>query len=122
MRDRPRRSESDRPSAADGAMYIRAHCPDCGDVRFSSQVAVVHVQPSGAVHISYACPRCRRRNAQKLPAAVADHLRRAGVTVRPLARPAEVDEFRVGSPIDEGDVAAFVAALDRPDGQAELAA
>jgi hypothetical protein len=44
------------------------------------------------------------------------------VTVRPLARPAEVDEFRFGPPIDEGDVAAFVAALDRPDWQAELAA
>ena len=122
MRARRRRPVSDRPEAADGGMSLRAHCPDCGHVRFPSDVAVIHVQSSGAVHISYACPQCRRRNAQKLPATLADHLRRAGVAVRSLSRPAELDEFRYGPPIGEDDVAAFVAALELPDWQAELSA
>ncbi len=122
MRQRPRRKESDHPEAADGGLSLRAHCPDCGDVRFSSDVAVIHVQSSGAVHVSYECPRCRRRNAQNVPAALADQLRRAGVAVRSLARPAEVDEVRCGPPIGDDDVAAFVAALDLPDWQAELSA
>ena len=109
----PRRTAVDPTS-------IRACCPDCGDVRFSADLLTVHVHASGAAHVSYPCPRCRRRTAHGIPAAVAETLRRAGVAVRGLAHPAEADEVHSGAPINDDDVATFVAGLAVPDWQAEL--
>jgi hypothetical protein len=61
------------------------------------------------------------RSVRRLPAPVVDQLRRAGVAVGLLTRPAEADEVHVGPPLDELDAAEFVRHLERPGWEAHLA-
>lgn len=95
-----------------GEALIRVLCHDCGEVRFGSSSARLHVDAdSGTARMSFACPKCGVRSVRRLPAPVANQLRLAGVAVRLLTRPAEADEVHVGPPLDELDVADFVRLL-----------
>jgi hypothetical protein len=102
-------------------MWIRARCRDCGEVRFGSFSARLHVDvASGTAHMSFPCPKCGVRSVRRLPAPVVDQLRQAGVAVRLLTRPAEADEVHDGPPLDELDAACFVRLLERPGWEAHL--
>ena len=100
--------------------WIRALCPDCGEVCFGSSSARLHVDDSGTASMSFPCPNCGLRSARTLPAPLVNQLRLAGVAVRLLIRPAEADEVHGGPPLDELDVADFVRLLERPGWEAQL--
>ena len=70
--------------------------------------------------MSFPCPECGVRSIRRLPAPVVSQLRRAGVAVRLLTRPAEADEVHHGPPLDELDAGAFVRLLERPGWEAHL--
>jgi hypothetical protein len=109
-----------RPPATEEA-WIRVLCRDCGEVRFGSSSARLHVDAdSGTARLSFPCPKCGVRSVRWLPAPVVNQLRRAGVAVRLLTRPAEADEVHVGPPLDELDAADFVRHLERPGWEAHL--
>ena len=121
MHKRPRLPGMDLPHAASDPITIRATCPDCGDVRFPSGALTIHIAAgSGDAHVSYLCPDCGIRTAQRVPGAVLDTLRRAGVRVRCHTRPAEADEAHNGPPISAAEVAAFASALRHPGWEAKL--
>jgi hypothetical protein len=109
-----------RPPASDW-IWIRALCRDCGEVRFESFSARVHVEAdSGTNHMSFLCPKCGVRSVRRLPPSVVEQLRQAGVAVRLLTRPAEADELHNGPPLDDLDAADFVRLLGRPGWEAHL--
>lgn len=119
-RKRPGSSGIARHSGTQEAL-IRVLCRDCGEVRFGSSSARLHVDAdSGAAQMSFPCPKCGVRSVRRLPAPVANQLRLAGVAVNLLTRPAEADEVHVGPPLDELDIADFVRLLERPGWQAHL--
>ena len=118
MRWRKRTTETADPQAE---TLVRATCQKCGEVVFPVNRLTVHILDSGASHVAYRCPDCGVRSTQSVPLSVTTTLCRVGVSVRPLTRPAEVDEPHGGPPITEQDVTAFVEELSRPDWQAELA-
>jgi hypothetical protein len=104
-----------------GWTWIRAVCQDCGDVRFVSSSARLHVDAdSWATHLSFPCPKCGVRSVYRLPASVVEQLRQSGVAVGLLTRPAEADEVHDGPPIDELDAAGFVRLLEQPGWEAHL--
>ena len=92
---------------------IRAICRDCGEVCFGSSIARLHVDAdSGTARMSFPCPKCGVR--------VVNQLRRAGVAIRLLTRPAEADEAHAGPPLDELDAADFARLLEQPGWEAHL--
>ena len=102
-------------------ILIRALCRDCGEVCFGPSSALLHVDAeSGTARVSYPCPKCGVRSARTLPAPVVNQLRRVGVAVRLLTRPAEADEVHDGPALDEVDAADFVRLLERPGWEAHL--
>ena len=107
--------------ATTGRTWIRARCRDCGEVRFASFLAHLHVDAdSGTARMSFPCPKCGVRSARPLPAPVVNQLRQAGVAIGLLTRPAEADEAHNGPPLNELDVADFVRLLERPGWEADL--
>ena len=109
-----------RPPATDWS-WIRAICRNCGEVRFGSFSARLHVEvDSGTAHMSFPCPKCGVRSVRRLPPPVVEKLRRAGVAVRLLTRPAEADEVHDGPPFDELDDARFARLLGRPGWETHL--
>ena len=120
MLERLGRSRIVRPGATERA-WIRACCRDCGEVRFRSSLARLHVDAdSGTARLSFPCPKCGVRSARRLPASVVNQVRQSGVAIRLLTRPAEADEVHVGPPLNELDAAEFVRQLDRPEWDADL--
>jgi predicted RNA-binding Zn-ribbon protein involved in translation (DUF1610 family) len=101
--------------------WIRALCRDCGEVRFRSSLARLHADAgSETARVSFPCPKCGVRSVRRLPAPVVNELRRAGVVMELLTRPAEADEVHEGPPLNELDAADFVRLLERPGWQAGL--
>ena len=70
--------------------------------------------------MSFPCPKCGVRSVRRLPPPVVEELRRAGVAVRLLTRPAEADEVHDGPPLDELDAAHFARLLGRPGWETHL--
>ena len=100
---------------------IRALCRDCGEVCFGSSFARLHVDAdSGTACMSFPCPKCGVRGVITLPVPVVNQLRRAGVAIRLLTRPAEADEAHAGPPLNELDAADFVRLLEQPGWEAHL--
>ena len=119
-RKRPARSGI-APHPGTEEALIRILCRDCGEVRFGSSSARLHVDAnSGTARMSFPCPKCGVRSVRCLPAPVVNQLRRAGVAVLLLTRPAEADEVHGGPPLDELDVADFVRLLEQPGWEARL--
>ena len=119
-RKRPGRSGMARHPDTEQA-WIKILCRDCGEVRFGSSSARLHVDAdSGTTRMSFPCPKCGVRSVRRLPAPVANQLRLAGVAVRLLTRPAEADEVHGGAPLDELDVADFVRLVEQPGWDAHL--
>ena len=109
-----------RPPAT-APTWIRARCRDCGEIRFESSSARLHVDAdSGTARMSFPCPKCGVRSTRWLPGPIVDQLRRVGVAVGRLTRPAEADEVHHGPPLDECDAADFVRLLERPGWEAHL--
>jgi len=120
MLKRPERSRLARPAGTDRT-WIRACCRNCGEVRFRSSLARLHVDAgSWMARMSFPCPKCGVRSARRLPAPEVDRLRQAGVAVRLLTRPAEADEVHDGPPLNEFDAAYFARLLEQPGWEAEL--
>lgn len=119
-RKRPGSSAIARQPGTDEVL-IKVLCRDCGEVRFGSSSARLHVDAdSGTARMSFPCPKCGVRSVRRLSAPVANQLRLAGVAVRLLTRPAEADEVHLGPPLDDLDVADFVRLLERPGWEAHL--
>lgn len=109
-----------RPDATEPT-WIRARCRDCGEVRFRSSLARLHADAdSGTVRLSFPCPKCGVRSARRLPPSAVDQVRRAGVAIRLMTRPAEADEAHAGPPLNDLDAAEFARRLERPDWDANF--
>lgn len=120
MFKRPERSRLTRPAGTDRT-WIRACCRNCGEVRFRSSLARLHVDAgSGTARLSFPCPKCGVRSARRLPTSVVNQVRQSGVAIRLLTRPAEADEVHTGPPLNELDAAEFVRQLKRPEWEADL--
>lgn len=120
MPEHPQRPPARDPGPKAYTM-VKARCPGCATVRFPIAAAALHIDPSTrAAHVSFLCPGCGFRVAQRVTDDDAVSLRDAGVPVRPLTRPAEADEPHDGPALTEYDLIVFAAALHGPGWLAEL--
>ena len=103
-----------------GRAVARATCPRCG---------VVHVDVGGLALIrwgdarwyQFSCPRCRDSVVTDTDERIATAMLEAGVTVRVLDPPAELDEPHTGPPVTLDDVLDLRLALEADDWIAEHA-
>ena len=95
---------------------IRASCSTCGDVEVTSRDVTVRVcrnDSSGAY--SFACPACTGIVVKAAEPRIVELLVASGVRLVTWSLPAELDEPKVGRPIDHDDLLDFHALLQRDD-------
>lgn len=72
---------------------IRASCPDCGDVEFTTRDVQVRVSsPDGSGTYAFCCPGCSVTVVKAAETRTIDLLLASGVALAPSDLPAEVDE------------------------------
>lgn len=87
---------------------IRATCADCGDVEMTSDDVVVRVCiDTGAGTYTFRCPTCGLAMSKDAEPRVVELLIASGVRLDRWHLPAELDEIRVGDPIDHDDLLDF---------------
>lgn len=87
---------------------IRATCSDCGDVEMTSEDVEVRVcVDNGLGSYTFRCPRCAMAVAKAAEPRIVELLIASGVRLRRWRLPAELDEQRVGDPIDHDDLLDF---------------
>ena len=87
---------------------IRASCPDCGDVEFSSAVVQVRVcEDNGEGSYSFTCPGCQTVIVKNAEPRVVDLLSGAGVPVISWRIPDDADRIHHGDPFTHDDLINF---------------
>ncbi|WCO69217.1 hypothetical protein PO878_10830 [Iamia majanohamensis] len=87
---------------------IRATCADCGDVEITSDEVVVRVcVDNGHGSYTFRCPGCGMAVAKPAEPRIVELLIASGVRLHRWRLPAELDEQRVGDPIDHDDLLDF---------------
>lgn len=96
---------------------IRATCPDCGDVEFTTRDVEVNVRGDGSGSYSFRCPSCTLLVVKPAEARTIDLLLASGVHPAGADVPAEVAEraARDGEPITHDDLLDFHDLLHRDD-------
>jgi predicted RNA-binding Zn-ribbon protein involved in translation (DUF1610 family) len=96
---------------------IRASCPDCGDVEFTTRDVQVRVSaPDGSGTYAFACPGCEVTVVKAAESRTIDLLLASGVALAPGEPPAEVHERPVfDDPITHDDLLDFHQLLHRDD-------
>lgn len=93
---------------------IRASCPACGDVELTSKQLTVQVCSNDS-RGSYAfrCPRCRLAVSKPAEPQIVHLLVSSGVRLSYWTLPAELDEPKIGAPINHDDLLEFHFELQR---------
>ncbi len=87
---------------------IRASCPDCGDVEFTTADVQVRISaPDGSGTYSFRCPSCVVTVVKSAEPRTIDLLLASGVEQASAPLPAELDERRDGDPITHDDLLDF---------------
>ncbi len=87
---------------------IRATCADCGDVEITSDEVVVRVcVDNGNGSYTFRCPGCGMAVAKAAEPRIVELLIASGVRLHRWRLPAELDEQRLGDPIDHDDLLDF---------------
>lgn len=87
---------------------IRATCGDCGDVEMTSDDVVVRVcVDDGRGSYTFRCPGCAMAVAKQAEPRVVEILIASGVRLHRWHLPAELEEQRLGAPIDHDDLLDF---------------
>jgi predicted RNA-binding Zn-ribbon protein involved in translation (DUF1610 family) len=96
---------------------IRASCPDCGDVEFTTRDVQVRVSaPDGSGTYAFSCPGCAVTVVKAAETRTIDLLLASGVVMAPGDVPAEVDERPwFEDPITHDDLLDFHDMLHRDD-------
>ena len=96
---------------------IRATCPECGDVEFTSRDVQVRLSADddGAGTYAFACPRCTVTVVKSAEQRTIDLLLASGVALVPSEIPAEVRERPDGEPLTHDDLLDFHQMLHRDD-------
>jgi len=96
---------------------IRATCPDCGDVEFTSRDVQVRLdsEDSGSGTYAFACPVCTVTVVKAAESRTIDLLLASGVALLPSDIPAEVRERPDGDPLTHDDLLDFHQLLHQDD-------
>ncbi len=95
---------------------IRASCPDCGDVEFTTADVEVRISaPDGSGTYSFRCPGCVVTVVKSAEPRTIDLLLASGVEQATAALPAELEEHGGGDPITHDDLLDFHHLLHRDD-------
>ena len=96
---------------------IRASCPDCGDVGFTTRDVQVRVSaPGGSGTYAFSCPGCAVTVVKAAETRTIDLLLARGGAVVPGDAPAEIDERPYfEDPITHDDLLGFHDLLHRDD-------
>ncbi len=96
---------------------IRASCPDCGDVEFTTRDVQVRVSaPDGSGTYAFSCPGCEVTVVKAAESRTIDLLVASGVAMAPGEPPAEVQERPIfDDPITHDDLLDFHQLLHRDD-------
>lgn len=95
---------------------IRASCPDCGDVEFTTRDVQVRVSAEdGSGTYSFRCPGCVVTVVKSAEPRTIDLLLASGVEQVTSVLPAELHEPREGDPITHDDLLDFHDLLHRDD-------
>lgn len=95
---------------------IRASCPDCGDVEFTTRDVQVRVSAEdGSGTYSFRCPGCVVTVVKSAEPRTIDLLLASGVEQARSALPSEFLEERAGDPITHDDLLDFHDLLHRDD-------
>ena len=87
---------------------VRASCPQCGDVEFSSTIAQLRVcEDNGVGSYSFTCPGCQTVVVKNAEPRVVDLLSGAGVPVVMWRMPDDVDRVHDGDPFTHDDLINF---------------
>ncbi len=109
------------PAPGGGGLFptmatIRASCPDCGDVEFTTGDIEVRVSATdGSGSYSFCCPLCRITVVKSAEARTIDLLVASGVALTTDPVVAELEEPRDGDPITHDDLLDFHDLLHRDD-------
>ncbi|MBL8775566.1 MAG: hypothetical protein JNK12_06540 [Acidimicrobiales bacterium] len=95
---------------------IRASCPDCGDVEFTTADVQVRISaPDGSGTYSFRCPGCVVTVVKSAEPRTIDLLLASGVEQATNPLPAELAEHGDGAPITHDDLLDFHDLLQRDD-------
>jgi hypothetical protein len=96
---------------------IRASCPDCGDVEFTTRDVQVRVSaPDGSGTYAFACPGCAVTVVKAAETRTIDLLLASGVSMASGDAPAEIGERpQFEDPITHDDLLDFHQLLHRDD-------
>jgi hypothetical protein len=95
---------------------IRASCPDCGDVEFTTRDVQVRISADdGSGTYSFHCPHCRVTVVKSAEPRTIDLLLASGVEMATTTLPAELRERPDGDPITHDDLLDFHDLLHRDD-------
>jgi len=96
---------------------IRASCPDCGDVEFTTGDVQVRVSaPDGSGTYAFSCPGCAVTVVKAAETRTIDLLLASGVVMAAGGAPAEIDERPYfEDPITHDDLLDFHDMLHRDD-------
>jgi len=96
---------------------IRASCPDCGDVEFTTYDVQVRVSaPDGSGTYAFSCPGCAVTVVKAAETRTIDLLLASGVVMAAGDRPCEIDERPYfEDPITHDDLLDFHHMLHRDD-------
>ena len=95
---------------------IRASCPDCGDVEFTTADVQVRISaPDGSGTYSFRCPGCVVTVVKSAEPRTIDLLLASGVQEATNPLPAELGERRHGAPITHDDLLDFHDLLQRDE-------
>lgn len=100
---------------------IRASCPTCGDVEFTTgDVRVLVCSTTNEGSYAFVCPACRLAVSKPAETRVIDILVASGVSMSVWHMPSELDEVHGGNPISYDDLLRFHFDLQRDDWVDEL--
>jgi predicted RNA-binding Zn-ribbon protein involved in translation (DUF1610 family) len=96
---------------------IRASCPDCGDVEFTTRDVQVRVSaPDGSGTYAFSCPGCSVTVVKAAETRTIDLLLASGVALAPTDLPAELEERPYfADPISHDELLDFHDRLHRDD-------
>jgi uncharacterized Zn finger protein len=87
---------------------IRASCPTCGDVELTTKdVRVLLCSTTNEGSYAFRCPACKLAVSKPADPRVVDVLVSSGVRLSVWHLPAELDEPKMGDPINYDDLLAF---------------